>query len=114
MSRYQLRIGGDWVDGDGGTYDIVNPATEHVVAAAPQASVQQSLDATVAARDAFDSWSSTTPEYRAELLERVADLIDARSDVLVPLVQSETGATMRVAFGASGGASAAASSLAKM
>ena len=96
MSRYQLRIGGDWVDGEGGSYGIVNPATEEVVAEAPQASVQQSLDATAAAREAFDSWSATTPEHRAELLERVADLIDARSEVLVPLVQSETGATMRV------------------
>jgi acyl-CoA reductase-like NAD-dependent aldehyde dehydrogenase len=93
---YQLHIGGEWVDGDGGTYDVVNPATEEVVGAAPQASVDQSLAATAAARDAFDAWSATTPEYRAELLERVADLIDAKSERLVPLVQAETGATMRV------------------
>ena len=93
---YQLHIGGEWVDGEGGTYEVVNPSTEQVVAAAPQASVAQSLAATEAARDAFDAWSATTPEYRAELLERVADLIDAKSERLVPLVQSETGATMRV------------------
>jgi acyl-CoA reductase-like NAD-dependent aldehyde dehydrogenase len=93
---YQLYIGGEWVDGEAGTYEIVNPATEEVVGEAPQASVAQSLAATEAARDAFDSWSATTPEYRAELLDRVAELIDAKSERLVPLVQAETGATVRV------------------
>jgi len=94
---FRLCIGGDWVDGDAGTYDVINPATEELVAAAPQATVEQSLAATEAARDAFESWSRTSPEHRAELLDRLADLIDgASADRLVPLVQAETGATMRV------------------
>jgi phenylacetaldehyde dehydrogenase len=95
-TAYQLLIGGEWVDGDGGTYDIVNPATEEVVGEAPQASVQQSLDATAAAAEAFDAWSRTSPEERARLLDRVADLLEARLEEFVPLVQAETGATMRV------------------
>ncbi len=96
MDKHQLYIGGEWVDGDGGAYEIVNPSTEEVVGHAPQATVEQSIAATAAARDAFDSWSRTTPEHRAELLDRVADLVDAHTDRLVPLVQAETGATMRV------------------
>jgi acyl-CoA reductase-like NAD-dependent aldehyde dehydrogenase len=95
-TAYQLLIGGEWVDGDSGTYDIVNPATEEVVGEAPQASVQQSLDATAAAAEAFDAWSRTSPEERARLLDRVADLLEARLEEFVPLVQAETGATMRV------------------
>lgn len=94
--HYQLLIGGEWVDGDGGTYDIVNPATEEVVGEAPQASVQQSLDATAAAAEAFDDWSRTAPEERARLLDAVADLLESRIDEFVPLVQAETGATLRV------------------
>ncbi|HKY15466.1 MAG TPA: aldehyde dehydrogenase family protein, partial [Microthrixaceae bacterium] len=94
--KYQSYIGGEWVDGEAGSYEVVNPATEEVVGHAPQVTVAQSLAATEAAADAFDAWSRTTPEHRAELLERVADLVDARSDELVPLVQAETGATMRV------------------
>ena len=93
---WQLYIGGDWVDGGAGTYEVVNPATEEVVGNAPQATVDQSLDATAAAADAFHTWSRTTPEERAALLERVAELVDERTEQLVPLVQAETGATMRV------------------
>ncbi len=94
---YDLIIGGERVTGAGGTYEIINPATEEVVGLAPQATVEQSLDATRAAAEAFDSWSATTPEYRAELLERAAELYDKRADEFVPLVQAETGATMRTA-----------------
>jgi acyl-CoA reductase-like NAD-dependent aldehyde dehydrogenase len=96
VEKYQCFIGGEWVDGEGGSYEIVNPATEEVVGHAPQVTVEQSIAATAAAADAFDSWSRTTPEHRAELLDRVAGLVDERSDQLVPLVQAETGATMRV------------------
>jgi len=92
---YQLYIGGEWVDGGGGAYEVVNPATEAVVGLAPQATVEQSNDATAAAAEAFDSWSRTSPEERARLLDRVADLVDERTSELVPLVQAETGATMR-------------------
>ena len=48
-------------------------------------------------RQAFQSWSRTTPEHRAEILDRVADLLVKRGDEIIPLLQAETGATMRVA-----------------
>jgi len=90
-------IGGEWSEGAAGTYEVINPATEEVVGHAPQASVEQSLAATEAARDAFDSWSRTTPEHRANLLEAAASLLEQRLDEFVPIVQAETGATMRTA-----------------
>lgn len=93
----QVCIGGKWQDGELGTYDIVNPATEQVVGRAPQGSVEQSIAATEAAAEAFETWSRTTPEERANLLEKAADLYDQRAAEFVPLVQAETGATMRVA-----------------
>ena len=66
---------------------------EEVVAGAPEASVAQALDAARAARDAFPAWSRTTPEHRAELLQRTADLVRDRLDDLLPLVIAETGCT---------------------
>ena len=33
----KLLIGGEWVDGADGGYDVVNPATEEVVGVAPEA-----------------------------------------------------------------------------
>jgi acyl-CoA reductase-like NAD-dependent aldehyde dehydrogenase len=92
---YQLIIGGERVAGSDGTYEIVNPATEGVVAEAPQASADQAADAVHAARFAFDSWSATKPEERAELLDRVAALIDQHHDELVELTIEETGGTRR-------------------
>jgi acyl-CoA reductase-like NAD-dependent aldehyde dehydrogenase len=96
MGTRQLLIGGDWADGGDGTYDIVNPATETVVDAAPEASVAQALDAARAAREAFDGWSRTKPEVRAELLAKAADAIKARFEDLLPLVIAETGCTATV------------------
>ncbi|MCU1426831.1 MAG: NAD-dependent aldehyde dehydrogenase [Actinomycetia bacterium] len=92
----QLLIGGEWVDGADGTYDIMNPATEEVVGAAPEASAGQAQDAARAARDAFPSWSQTSPDERARLLKATADAIrDHRKDLL-PLVIAETGCTATV------------------
>jgi acyl-CoA reductase-like NAD-dependent aldehyde dehydrogenase len=96
VEKFQSYIGGEWVDGEAGSYEIVNPATEEIVGHAPQVTVEQSLAATEAAAEAFEPWSRTTPEHRAELLDRVATLADERAGEFVPLVQAETGATMRV------------------
>ncbi len=38
MSQRQLLIGGEWVDGADGGYDVINPATEEIVGIAPEAS----------------------------------------------------------------------------
>jgi acyl-CoA reductase-like NAD-dependent aldehyde dehydrogenase len=96
VDKYQSLIGGDWVDGEDGSYEIVNPATEEIVGHAPEVSVRQAEDAVSAAADAFESWSRTTPQERAELLDRAADILETAFDELVPLVTAETGATMRV------------------
>lgn len=100
MSRvdgYRLLIGGDWVTAGDGTYSIVNPATEEVVGEAPNASVADAEAAAAAAAEALPTWSRTSPGERAALLVRAAELLEGRYAELVPLVQAETGATLRVA-----------------
>ncbi len=94
--EYQLLIGGSWVDGDHGTYPIVNPATEEVVGRAPEASAAQAEAAAGAAREAFDSWSRTTPEERANLLDAAGKALHAQRDDFIPLVIAETGCTATV------------------
>src|SRR5580765_4117385 len=78
------------------TYEILNPATEQVVGEAQEATVDEVEAACAAAADAFPAWSRTTPDERAVLLDRVADILREHVDELIPLVQAETGATMRV------------------
>jgi len=92
----QLLIGGKWVEAGGGTYDIVNPATEQVVAQAPNASADDARAAAAAAKEAFPAWAATPAEERLSLLRAAAGAIRAKNDELVPLVIAETGATASV------------------
>jgi phenylacetaldehyde dehydrogenase len=94
--EFHLLIGGEKVEGASG-YEVINPATEQVVGVAPNASVEQAQAACAAAREAFDRWARTPMEERCAILDRIADVLDAHRDELVPLVQAETGATMRAA-----------------
>lgn len=94
--QYRLLIGGEWVEGAEGTYDIINPATEEVVGQAPEASVDQANEAARAAQEAFGRWWRTPPAERARLLQAVADRLRERQSDLVPLIISETGATAQV------------------
>ncbi len=93
---YKLLIDGEWVTPGDGTYEIVNPATERVVGHAPNASIADAEAAAAAAAAAFPAWSRTTSDERAALLNKAADLLDQSFKSLVPLVQAETGATLRV------------------
>lgn len=91
--EHQLLIGGAWVDASGGTYDVVNPASEEVVGSAPNATAADAEAAAAAARDALPGWSSTPVAERSALLKAAADAIRRRADDLLPLVIAETGAT---------------------
>jgi acyl-CoA reductase-like NAD-dependent aldehyde dehydrogenase len=93
---WKLLIGGEWVDGENGTSPIVNPATEEVVGLAPEASVDQALDAARAAQEAFPAWAATPVSERAALLRAVTDQLMKLQRDLVPLIIAETGATATV------------------
>jgi acyl-CoA reductase-like NAD-dependent aldehyde dehydrogenase len=97
-SPYALWIDGAWREpGKGLHYPVVNPATEEVVGEAPEATSADVAAAVTAARAAQDGWSRTTPRERAAVLDRIAGLLTDRAKELVPLLQAETGATLRVA-----------------
>ncbi|MEV6590284.1 aldehyde dehydrogenase family protein [Streptomyces acidicola] len=100
-------IGGAWVEPDGGHYEVIDPATEGVLGWAPEASRDQVYAAAAAAREAFGSWSRTSPEERAVILARTAEHIKRHLVPYAELAQAESGATtgtaraMQVAVGAS-------------
>ncbi|MET9907134.1 aldehyde dehydrogenase family protein [Streptomyces sp. NPDC006476] len=89
----RLFVGGRWVEPDGGYYAVVDPATEETVGWAPEASRDQVHAACAAAREAFGPWSRTSPEDRAAILGRAADIIASRFVPYAELAQAETGAT---------------------
>lgn len=92
----RLLIGGTWTEAGGGTYDIINPATEEVVGQAPNASVGDAAAAAAAARAALPAWSAMPSESRLALLKAAAAAIRSKNEELVPLVIAETGATAAV------------------
>lgn len=93
---YRQLIGGEFVEGGKGTYEIINPATEQVVAEAPEASVDDVEAAAAAAKAAQPAWAAMKPEKRARILSKVSKRIFAEMADFVPLIISETGATMAV------------------
>ncbi|PTM98046.1 aldehyde dehydrogenase family protein [Streptomyces sp. VMFN-G11Ma] len=89
----RLFVDGAWVEPDGGHYAVVDPATEETVGWAPEASRDQVHAACAAARAAFGPWSRTSPEERAAVLGRAADIIGSHFASYAELAQAETGAT---------------------
>ena len=76
---------------------MLNPATEEVGGRAPEASVERGYGAARAAGEAFETWSRSTPETRAGILDRAADLFEKMGDELAVVAQDETGATLNTA-----------------
>ncbi|MBW5425074.1 aldehyde dehydrogenase family protein, partial [Streptomyces sp. BG9H] len=95
----RLFIGGEWVEPDCGHYEVIDPATEDVVGLAPEASRAQVHAAASAARDAFASWSRTSPEERAAVLSRAASVIRRDFASYAELARAESGATAATARG---------------
>jgi len=97
-SRFRMFINGDWTDAAGGeTTQVINPATEEVIAEVPkgdEADVDRAVDA---ARAAFDSWSLTTPAERSTALYRFADVISENAAELSSLESANVGKPKGVA-----------------
>ncbi len=91
-----LLIGGSWVKAGGGTYEIINPATEELVGLAPNATAADAHAAAAAAKAALPAWSAKSFEERSALLSKAAAALRAKGSELVPLVIAETGATLSV------------------
>ncbi|GGW58701.1 aldehyde dehydrogenase family protein [Streptomyces xantholiticus] len=97
--KERLFIGGEWVEPDGGHYEVVDPATEEVVGLAPEASRAQVHEAAAAAREAFTAWSRTRPEERAAILDRAASLVQRDLEAHTEVARAESGATTATARG---------------
>jgi acyl-CoA reductase-like NAD-dependent aldehyde dehydrogenase len=85
---WKLYIDGKWTDASGGTFDVINPATEEVVAQAPNGTRADLDKAVRAARRAFDEgpWPRTTPAERAAALERLIANLEKRKEEIRALL----------------------------
>ena len=85
-------IDGEAVDpAEGGTEDVVNPATGEVIAEAPLSTKEDVDRAVAAAGRAFEGWATQTPGERALALLRIADLIEERAEEIGDLESADAG-----------------------
>jgi len=87
-----LFIGGSWGPaGDGGTFDVHDPATGEVLVSVADATPEDGLRALDAAVAAQAAWAATAPRERSEVLRRAFDLLRERADDLALLMTLEMG-----------------------
>ncbi len=94
VRHYQMYIGGRWTGAAGGeTYEVIDPASEEVIASVPKGGVADAEAAVRAAREAFDNgpWPKMKAVERAEVLNRAAALLRERAEELARLESLQMG-----------------------
>lgn len=96
--HFRQLINGEWVDAsDGGTWDLLNPATEESLGIMPFGGASDAAAAIDAAHRAFPAWSRKTPYERAEVLMRAAGWVRERNKELGVITSEESGKPLREA-----------------
>jgi acyl-CoA reductase-like NAD-dependent aldehyde dehydrogenase len=99
---YKLSINGKLVDAPT-TFEVINPATDGVIAEAPAGSTEQLDQAIAAARAAFPKWAALSWEERSAYIQRYADALEAQRDELARLLTTEQGKPLKTPSGRVGG-----------
>jgi acyl-CoA reductase-like NAD-dependent aldehyde dehydrogenase len=97
---YKLYIGGAFPRSESGHTYVVNDAKGKFLANAALGSRKDARDAVVAARSAFGGWSGRTAYNRAQVVYRIAELMEDRRPQFVEALVSSEGLTARQASAA--------------
>ncbi len=96
MKTYELLINGGWGAGSGKPFPTINPYDEKIWADIPSADGSDVDAAVNAAYEAFEStWRRTSGLRRAELMFRLADLIDRDAQQLAEIETIDNGKVIR-------------------
>jgi 1-pyrroline dehydrogenase len=92
VSQDKNFVGGEWVDAvEGGTMEVLNPATGETIAEVPRGTQADVDRAVEAAKKALPEWLETTPGERAGTLLKLAQVIDDNSEELAELESMNVG-----------------------
>ena len=86
-----MLVGGERVEGAAPPVEVVNPATEEVIAEVRSATPDQVAEATRAARAAFRDWRRTPAPERGAMLHALAVWINEHTDELATTLTREGG-----------------------
>jgi acyl-CoA reductase-like NAD-dependent aldehyde dehydrogenase len=92
-----LLVDGQFVSPQGERWPVYNPATEQVIATVGGASAEQVDAAVAAARAAFPGWAALPGEQRSRHIHRLADVLEAAADQLLPSIVNEVGTPVSLA-----------------
>jgi 1-pyrroline dehydrogenase len=85
-------VGGEWVEAvEGGTMEVLNPSTGETIAEVPAGTAADVDRADDAAKQALPEWLDSTPGERAELLLKLADILDANAEELAAIESRNVG-----------------------
>src|SRR2546425_13099937 len=94
----KMFIAGESVDSvTGSTYEVRNPANGEVVDTAPKGNAEDARKAIDAAETAFEEWSHTSAEERANILFKAAELVEGERKTLSELLTREQGKPLQEA-----------------
>jgi 1-pyrroline dehydrogenase len=92
VTTHKIFVGGKWTESaDGGTMEVLNPATAETIAEVPACTAADVDAAVEAAKAALPAWLDSTPGERAELLLKLADILDANADELAEIESRNVG-----------------------
>jgi succinate-semialdehyde dehydrogenase/glutarate-semialdehyde dehydrogenase len=99
-------VGGQWVDGDNGTFEVANPARGDVIAHVADLSRAQVAHAIATAEAAQKDWAQWTGKERAAVLRKWFDLMMENQHDLGVILTAEQGKPLaeargEIAYGAS-------------
>jgi acyl-CoA reductase-like NAD-dependent aldehyde dehydrogenase len=90
--RSENFVNGAWVPSAGTeVIEVIDPATEDVVATVPRGTAADVDSAAKAAAASFGSWSRTSPRERAQVFADLAELVAARSAEITHTIVREVG-----------------------
>jgi succinate-semialdehyde dehydrogenase/glutarate-semialdehyde dehydrogenase len=93
-------IDGQWGDAaSGARFDVVNPATEEVIATVADGGPEDALRAIETAGRVQHEWARTAPRERGDILRRAYDLLVGRQDELALIMTAEMGKPLAEAKG---------------
>ncbi len=94
--KYQLFINGQWRDAENDeTFDVYSPATGEFLTKCATASKNDVDNAVKDAWKAFATWKKTSPAQRADVLLKIADIIDSNKEKLAYIESLDNGKPLR-------------------
>jgi len=98
MNFNQFYIDGQWLENTtGDSLDVINPATEEVIAQVACGDIEQVSLAVAAAKASFSAWSNTPSKTRSDIITKIASEMERRQDELVTAVSQTMGCPEHIA-----------------